>query len=77
MTGGKQIRQRRLALGWTQGDLARLSGVSASQVGYAERGGRAVSDDDLRYIDIALSDEEQRREDEAGRALHAGGSERG
>ena len=51
---GDRIRERRLALGWTQADLADKCGLHRTFVGSVERGERNVAILSLRKIAKAL-----------------------
>jgi len=47
---GEQIRQRRLALGWTQAQLAEKVGLSRPFIALVEQGRRILSPDDLARV---------------------------
>jgi transcriptional regulator with XRE-family HTH domain len=54
-TLGKRIRQKRLALGWTQEELAAKADIDRSYIGGVERGERNLSFTMLCDICLALS----------------------
>ena len=51
---GKRVRNRRMALNWTQEYLAREIGVSTSFIGHIERGSRKASIDTLVQLANAM-----------------------
>ena len=52
---GTRIRHCRQSVGMTQGDLAKIAGVSTSFIGHIERGSRVTSVDTLVHISNALN----------------------
>lgn len=52
---GRQVRRRRLEIGWTQEALAKEIGVSTSFVGHIERGTRKASLETVVAISNAMS----------------------
>jgi transcriptional regulator with XRE-family HTH domain len=54
-TLGKRIREKRLALGWTQEELAAKADIDRSYIGGVERGERNLSFTMLCDICLALS----------------------
>ncbi|MCX7600175.1 MAG: helix-turn-helix domain-containing protein, partial [Armatimonadetes bacterium] len=51
---GQQIRERRLALGWTQAQLAQKVGLSRPFIALVEQGRRILNPDDLARVREAL-----------------------